>query len=211
MAVFGNFTSITGLSVGNVASLIALAIFIVKFVCPHAIVFVLGGSLGDSNTAATWSTAGRLLHNTYWPEVLRGDTSMRHNVGMGTRIISMFLPLTSLLVALAGIITPLGLYEGVWQAPTTVMPFQYFRDLSTFGQGTPNRSGLGFNRRCGFSQYRPCPFSSGTVSYKQDADGSTDITFSGGTYDIKVPQILEDTYSSGTVDNSTVSNFFDIQ
>ena len=150
-----------------------------------------------------------MLQNNHWPTLLGSDTGLNRNVASGPKIISYLLPTISIIIAVAGVITPLGLYEGLWTATPTVVPFQYAPDASFFGRGTPARSPLGFNRRCGSPILKPCPFSSTVIKYKSDSD-STSGDFDG-TYDMNVPQILLDAYSSGTERNSTVSNMFDIE
>ena len=157
------------------------------------------------------TVGGRVLHTTYWPEVLRTDSGLHRDVSKPTAFVSRLVPATTLLVTIAGIVTPLGLYEGLWQTSPTVVPFQYAADSSVFGRGTPSRSSLGFNRRCGLPVNKPCPMSDMVASYTTFDNGTVGASYSGGTYDLRIPQILQDTYSSGTKDNTTLSNFFDIQ
>ena len=111
----------------------------------------------------------------------------------------------SLLITVAGIVTPLGLYDGIWADKIRVQSFEYAPDASVFGQGTPARSPLGFNRQCGRNLPRPCPLSNTVLTVvSNDTLGQAE-----GTVDGNVPQILLDSYSSGTV-GTTVSNCFDI-
>ena len=92
-------------------------------------------------------------------------------------------------------------------------PFQYLNDSSPFGYGTPPRSNYSFTRSCsdqsGFGLI-PCPFTDtvAIINYNSDGDANYSFPYS---YDLNIPGVLLDTYSSGTDDNTTVSNFFDIQ
>jgi hypothetical protein len=115
----------------------------------------------------------------------------------------------SLLIALAGIITPLGLYDALVPIASVQITFQYLQDTSPFGLGTPSRSKLPFSRICGMDS--PCPFSDAV--YVQVATNNVSIvqlSYPYG-YDTKVPKMIQEIYSSGTDQNTTVSNFFDIQ
>jgi hypothetical protein len=92
--------------------------------------------------------------------------------------------------------------------------FQYLQDTSPFGLATPSRSNLPFSRYCGDVA---CPFSDTVAVEVVTGAGppnplSENISFTY-PYGIssKVPQIIQDIYSSGTSQNTTISNFFDIQ
>lgn len=117
-------------------------------------------------------------------------------------------PLALLLLAVASVVTPLGLYDTV--VPGTEMvptPFGYQKDPSPFGYGTPARSGLGFNRRCGSRLPVACP-SSDTVVIETS---SNERELPDG-YDLRVPQNLTEVFQSG-LENlpTTVSSSFDIE
>jgi hypothetical protein len=115
-----------------------------------------------------------------------------------------------MLIALAGIITPLGLYDVLVQTSSVQTKFQYLQDKSQqFGLGTPPRSNLSFSRICGYNP-EPCPFSDTVIIDVLSSDGTLEANFPYG-YNTSVPQIIMDIYSSGTSENTTISNFFDIQ
>ncbi|GAB1211534.1 hypothetical protein ATERTT37_000657 [Aspergillus terreus] len=112
------------------------------------------------------------------------------------------------IISLAGIITPLGLFEAVVpDHQPTPQPFTYARDLSPMGQGTPPRSGLGFNRNC--DPY-PCP-GTDTSAYQLDEDGrGVNVT----SWNVTIPQPLVDIFDSGrgtAIVGPTVSSIWDIQ
>jgi len=130
-----------------------------------------------------------------------------------TRAISVM----SILITIAGIITPLGLYQEFVSSNATHTSFQYIKDSSPFRYGTPSRSNLPFNRQCSNSLgLAPCPFSASVPVVgllpprNANLSGFTNHTWPYG-YDVNVPQILKEIYTSGTGNDTTVSNFFDIQ
>ncbi len=119
------------------------------------------------------------------------------------------------LIALAGIITPLGLYDTFESSDSTVPTFVYAPDTSLFGLATPPRSPLPFNRICYWIDHivtapGPCPYSTNDL----------EVSWNGSSYNLQYPNgynttmtpIVSQIYSSGTLVNpTTVSNFFDIQ
>jgi hypothetical protein len=119
----------------------------------------------------------------------------------------------SVLIAVAGVVTPLGLYEALVQADNIQPQFQYINDTSPFGYGTPPRNNYSFTRTCadrgGFG-FIPCPFTDTVAIVNYNSDGNASYSFPY-SYDLDIPNVILDTYSSGTLDNTTVSNFFDIQ
>ena len=61
---------------------------------------------------------------------------------------------TSILVAVSGVITPIGLGQNIILGPLVNASFGYAPDTSMFGQGTPSRTGYAESRHC---NARPCP------------------------------------------------------
>ncbi|KUJ17330.1 uncharacterized protein LY89DRAFT_733185 [Mollisia scopiformis] len=195
------------ITIGYVAGFIAAAVFVVRLWIPTILTFILSGALQDKNTAATWNVAGRALQKSYWPMILSADTSRNHGVRTKVVIITSLITLMSIIVAIAGVITPLGLYEALVEADSANVAFQYVKDSSPFDYGTPPRSNLSFNRACFPS---PCPFSDtiaiGTIY--SSGNGSYDFPYG---YNTSIPNFITEAYSSGTADDSTISNYFDIQ
>ena len=117
------------------------------------------------------------------------------------------------LISLAGVVTPLGLYQVLHTQPPTTAQFQYAPDPSAFGYGTPSRSNTSFSRQCagGANDLNvvTCPFSE-TVTVVTGSDNGTVFSYPYG-YNLSIPQRILDTYSSGTQNATTLSNFFDIQ
>jgi hypothetical protein len=160
--------------------------------------------------------AGRALQNSDWPEVLRTDTALNHGVRTDVGIWLKLIPLMRALIAIAGVVTPLGLYDALGPSKSVVAPFTYIKDSSPFGAATPPRSNLSFARICsyghGFFQQgpAPCPYSDTIVIISSNNITVTyDLPFG---YNTSVPQIVRDIYSSGTAGMATtISNYFDIE
>ncbi|KAF4466271.1 hypothetical protein FALBO_6867 [Fusarium albosuccineum] len=201
------------LTVGYVAGIIAFGIVIAQLWCPTAITFVLAGQLRDRETAATWTTAGRFLQSSLWPALLQADSAKSRGVRRSVSLMALAVPLLGLLVSLAGVITPLGLYEqDELDNESTSASFQYVEDSSAFLLGTSPRDNKTFTRTCQFTPQclAPCPYTSDVTVYESDGLSSNCTTL----YDTNttVPSILYDIYMSGTKKRrTTVSNYFDIE
>lgn len=114
------------------------------------------------------------------------------------------------IITIASIVTPIGLYEEIVAGDEVDMEFQYAKDTSPSGYGTPPRMPLGFTRICGSDIPLPCPGLSTPFSVQDNPNGTTSVHFPFG-YDLNVPQNLIDLYSSGTSAlGSTISNMFNI-
>ncbi|KAE9366335.1 hypothetical protein N431DRAFT_386647 [Stipitochalara longipes BDJ] len=207
------------LTVGYVAGFIAAGMFIARLWSPNIITFILSGLLGDKNSAATWTVAGRLFQKSYWPWILQDDTSYNNGVPRRILFLSRLMMLLGGLISIAAVLTPLGLYQTLAPGKVTSASFKSIKDKSPFGYATPPRGNATFSRVCSnaLDAYpdtsnlvpRPCPFTSTeevvvwsptNVSYKYPS-----------SYDLNIPQVITDIYSSGTEDVTTVSNYFDIQ
>lgn len=116
------------------------------------------------------------------------------------------------LIAVAAIVTPLGLYEGiVGQAKSASQTFHYIEDPSTFGFGTPPRTTASgtWSRICGYASPYVCPNSPNKLSEFKNATGTFIET---EWYDSKIPQELIDALESGLAHlEPSVSSAFDVQ
>ncbi|KAJ6789036.1 hypothetical protein PWT90_07835 [Aphanocladium album] len=114
------------------------------------------------------------------------------------------------LLAVAGVVTPLGLYDSFAIASPVKAKFVYTGDKSLFALGTIRRNDINWSRVCASPLWLlPCPFTSGFVDYEFDGKGGMTVTSS--VLDTTLPETIVDTYSSGTNGTTTVSNFFDIR
>ncbi|KAF7547899.1 hypothetical protein G7Z17_g7418 [Cylindrodendrum hubeiense] len=201
------------LTAGYVAGIIAFGIVVAQLWCPNAITFFLAGQLQDRETAATWTVAGRFLHSSLWPTLLQSDSSKNHGVRKSVILTTLSVPLIGFLVSIAGVVTPLGLYEvDEPDGKFTSTSFQYVPDASAFRSGTSPRDDRPFTRTCPYSAscYMPCPYTSDVFIISADNEGHTcDMPY--GT-NASVSNILHDIYGSGTKNRkTTISNFFDIE
>ncbi|KAE9379546.1 hypothetical protein N431DRAFT_460800 [Stipitochalara longipes BDJ] len=199
------------LTVAYVAGIIAVSVFLARLLSPTILTFILSGRLGERNSATTWTTAARAFQRSYWPYVLRTDSMYKHGVRKDISTVTRVISLMSVLITIAGIVTPLGLYQEFVPSKAVDSPFQYLKDFSPFGYGTPTRNNLSFSRQCGgVIPPIPCPFSNSVPDGQLRPSGRTNITYPHG-YDMNISQILTEIYSSGVSNNTTVSNFFDIR
>ena len=159
------------------------------------------------------SVAGRAIQNSFWPEFLRSDTARNRGVRWDVRFLVRAIQWIKILVAIAGTVTPLGLYSVSGPGRSFTPDFQYAQDFSPFGQATPPRSELGLARLCfaGPFGYRPCPYTKDVVIETSYGNGTGDFHM---PYEMSTefPQKLREIYSSGTAGfASTISNYLDIE
>lgn len=82
------------------------------------------------------SVVGRTLHSSHWPSILRTDSAGIQSVRGSVKLISLFQIFMVVLITIASIVTPLGLYETVVPVnglkPET---FSYAQDNTSMGIG----------------------------------------------------------------------------
>ncbi|OAP60410.1 hypothetical protein AYL99_05412 [Fonsecaea erecta] len=212
---FANMIDLNNLTVGYVSGIIAAGIFVVQIFVPTALPIILLGLLKERNstattTAAGWSVVGRFLHSSYWPNILSGDTAASTKVPGRVVIIASLKTFFTVLIGVAAIVTPLGLYQDVLSGQKeTASVFHYIADTSEFGYGTPPRTYLPWSRICGAFEPANCPNSPQTITYFSNATGEY---FSANYYDSHVHQYVIDAFESGlSTQNRSVSSIFDIQ
>lgn len=138
------------LTIGQASGIIAAAVAVIQIIFPNALIVVLVGILGSEHNAVTWSVAQRSLSSSLWPVILRTDAAAGHSVNIGVRLLSFLSRLGLLLIAVAAVVTPLGLYEAIIPTNGNVaVPFTDLKDASPMGIGTPPRSDSPFSRSCG--------------------------------------------------------------
>ncbi|KAH0845116.1 hypothetical protein AYO21_01623 [Fonsecaea monophora] len=206
---------LNNLTVGYVSGIIAAAIFVVQIFVPTALPVILLGLLNENHSAATatavgWSVVGRFLHSSYWPTILSGDTAATSQVPARVVTISALKSFFTILIGVAAIVTPLGLYQDIISSNTeTTSAFHYIADKSEFGLGTPPRTYLPWSRICGGWTPANCPNSPETITYFTNATGEY---FSADYYDSHVPQYVIDVFGSGLATQpKSVSSIWDIQ
>lgn len=201
------------LTTGYVAGVIAFAIVVAQLWFPNAIIFVLAGQLKDRETAATWTIASRFLQSSLWPPLLQADSSKTVGVRRTVSWMTLSVPLIAILISVAGVVTPLGLYEVDEPANAHEWAsFEYVKDSSPFALGTSPRKGASFTRTCSMLAgcFVPCPYTTDVLIFSTDGLSSNCST----PYETNatVPQIVNDIYMSGTKKRkTTISNYFDIE
>jgi hypothetical protein len=126
--------------------------------------------------------------------------------------LTLLRPLALGLVAVAAIVTPLGLYDDVVPSKTPQqVAFTYMKDAGPMGYGTPDRSDLGFTRTCGNFLPVQCPGTTVEITYFSN-ETYAEANITNDDYDQRIPKVLAELYQSGLADQpQSVSSFFDIQ
>ncbi len=202
------------LSVGAVSGLIAIAIALLQFLVPNALTVLLVSILSQEQNAVTWSAVSHSLSNSIWPMLLRSDSASSRGVPTKINLITWSRPLTLAMIAIAAVVTPIGLYEDLLpSSDPQLVTFMAVADTGTMGSGTPPRSDLGFSRGCGNSlELLQCPATNVVINVSSDAIW-VNYTIEGGLpYNRRIPKVLAKLYQSGLQEQpSSVSSFFDIQ
>ncbi|PFH62314.1 hypothetical protein XA68_14174 [Ophiocordyceps unilateralis] len=207
------------LTVAYVAGLMAFAIFLARIITPNALAYICSKLLGFQNSAATWTTSSKVLQQSNWPFLLQSDDSYDDSVRWSVLWISRLMPAVSILLSVASVVTPMGLYPSTGEGKPVEATFVYAPDPTAFGlHGTLSRSNYSMNRACGSVSYanvsfrynaKPCPLSkNGDDTFMPSSDPTRPSSLC--CLDVDLPASIRDIYSSG-YRNSTVSNALDIQ
>lgn len=161
-------------------------------------------------TAFFRSVAGKAFQSSQWPTFLRTESVATRRVRKPVVFLTQLGTVMFVIITIASIVTPLGLYEELVAGDEVKMVFRYIKDTSPAGYGTPPRTTFGFTRICGSEIPLPCPGLNTPFSVEDSPNGTTNVNFTKG-YDLNVPQHLIELYSSGTkTPGSTISNMFNI-
>ncbi|ETI21274.1 hypothetical protein G647_07619 [Cladophialophora carrionii CBS 160.54] len=200
------------ITIGYVSGIIAAVIFILQFLLPNALILVLVGYLKNEHSAVTWSVVERNLLSSMWPMFLRTDAAATRGVDTTIRLMTWMRPLALGLVAIAAVVTPLGLYDDIVPSKTPQsVAFAYVQDPGPMGYGTPGRSDLGFTRTCGNLLPLQCPGTTVEITYFENATYA-EANITNDDYDTRIPRVLAELYQSGLQQQpQSVSSFFDIQ
>ncbi|RPA82505.1 hypothetical protein BJ508DRAFT_414119 [Ascobolus immersus RN42] len=145
------------ITVGQIAGVISFSVLLLSVVLPLIIIAVLVGFLRETNSAVTWSVVCRFVQGTWWPTVLRSDSTAWHGVDRKVLYLTISSTLSILLLGLASVVTPLGLDEGIVATTHKNLPFTSFKDPGIIGVGTMDREGYVYSRLCGSQYYLSCP------------------------------------------------------
>ncbi|KAJ6585511.1 hypothetical protein B0H19DRAFT_1109875 [Mycena capillaripes] len=110
------------------------------------------------NSALAWNVIGRSLHNSLWPTLLRTDSSTARGTGFRVALFSYLSFVVTVLVAVAGVLMPLGLSAGpaLLGSPKNVTA-SFVADTSALGRATSPREDWFYSRTCGAFQALACP------------------------------------------------------
>jgi hypothetical protein len=164
-----------------------------------------------NESATTWSKVAANIQGSLWTVLLQSDSASTNGVRKTINFTTRMGFLSTLLLSLASIITPLGLYESILVENTPQNTrFAYARDSSVFGVGTLPRPIEGFSRICGsFGPPVACPNSNSTIVSSIDADGFT--ISDEDVIDVRIPSDYMAYLQSGAqAMGATVSSIFDI-
>jgi hypothetical protein len=178
---------------------------LLSLIFPAALV----GFVGEENTVVTWSVLGRALQSSPWPSILQTDAAARK--GVRRRVSNGLLLQTAivLLISVAAIVTPLGLYQAVEADDGQELEaFQFVKDESSFGYGTPPRLAGPFSRDCGRPYVCPGSWENEKCVKLCPECGENCTTIVGRS----IPDVWRTTLREGArqIDQS-VSSIFDIQ
>lgn len=205
------------LTIGYLSGVIAAIVFAVQFILPNALIVILVGLLKDKHTAVTWSVVERNLLSSHWPLFLRADSTASQGVDRSIRLLTWIRPLALLLIMIAAVCTPLGLYDDVLpDRSTQSLRMVYVPDTGPFVFGTPPRGTQFSNRKCHNSQMpAQCPGTTDVVETSMSYDDDGSLLQGNALWDnidMRIPKSLAKLYQSGLKDQpGSVSSFYDIQ
>ncbi|KAH6696819.1 hypothetical protein F5X68DRAFT_257152 [Plectosphaerella plurivora] len=204
------------LTIAQVSGLIAAAVMVVQYGLPAALVIILVKSVGNINTAATWSSVNRTIATTLWPLLLRSDSARSRSRSRSVVLLSWTMTTCAVLLVIAGVVAPLGLHEEIVANPGAARSvlFQYTKDPSPWGLSTLDRPHLPFGRYCEFGRRINCPAQYQGVDFVEVEDGTFQSvkTDNSSTINTTVPANYTAMFSSATDDpGNTLSGLFDVQ
>ncbi|EKM76725.1 hypothetical protein AGABI1DRAFT_108582 [Agaricus bisporus var. burnettii JB137-S8] len=150
---------VTRITVAEAATIINAFITFVSFTIALFLVVLLVKFLPTTTTAVAWSSISRTLHSSLWPTVLRTDSRTGQTEGVVVSILSRLGTLTTILVAVAGVILPLGLSEGpIVDGSFRPLKGTYIPDNSPLALSTtPYQDSFVYGRQCGYLLPVSCP------------------------------------------------------
>ncbi|KAJ9650875.1 hypothetical protein H2198_009829 [Neophaeococcomyces mojaviensis] len=204
------------LTIAVASAFIAAGVAILQFVLPNALALVLTGTLSETESAVTWSVVSRFLFSSDWPMLLRSEAVTSTGVSKKISLVTWMKPIGLLMIAVAAIITPLGLYDEIAPVPYTQdVQFAYVADSSVIGSNTPARSSRGFNfsRTCS-GHLCPGDLDQGNITRNLIYNHITNETRAYNLYIVpeSISPSLINLYQSGLESASpSLSSYFDIQ
>lgn len=119
------------------------------------------------------------------------------------------------MLLVAGVVTPLGLSEGIRSSPLNNPRFEYAPDISWFGHGSAPRGEYTISRLCGSRLLQSCPgqtSTNGLRTFRNDTTWAVDTANGTGWIDSRIPRNITEIFTSADeLYGSGVANAFDIQ
>ncbi|KAF7763937.1 hypothetical protein Agabi119p4_8474 [Agaricus bisporus var. burnettii] len=151
---------VTHVSVAQAATIINAIVTFLQVTLSASLVALLVYFMPRTNYALAWSSFSRTLHSSIWPIFLRSDSSSnRLRAGITVAAISYLSTIGTVLIAVAGIILPLGLHEGhLIPSDRLATPAKYLADKSPLALATTsNRQKFQYGPYCGPLEVIACP------------------------------------------------------
>jgi hypothetical protein len=132
------------------AAVLNVLIVFLQYTLAIALIALLVYFTQPVNTALAWNVIGRALHGSFWPTLLRTDSVNKRGTGFRVALFTYLSFLVTVLVAIAGILMPLGLSNGPAISSTLQnVPSFFVEDRSPLGLATSPRGGYSYSRICG--------------------------------------------------------------
>ncbi|KAF9469427.1 hypothetical protein BDZ94DRAFT_1231777 [Collybia nuda] len=164
------------LTVAQAATIINAIITFLQYSIGLALVALLLYCIPPFNSANSWSVAARQVHTSLWPVILR-----RTHTYASTRVnfFSTLSLISALLVAICGIVVPLGLKQGP-PVHSFFHPINasFIQDTSPLGLATSPRQDFKFGRICGGISQVLCPGNTPETINRTEIPPSVFETFS---------------------------------
>lgn len=149
---------ITHISVAQAATIMNALIAVIQLTFGLALVVILIYVMHNIHSALTWSVITRYIHSSLWPTLLRTDSAASTKSGYRISFISVLSLVSTIVITVASVITPLGLKEGPsLQSTPKSINTTYLPDTSPIGLATSPRTNFSYSRICGAFGPVPCP------------------------------------------------------
>ncbi|KAI5839659.1 hypothetical protein DFP73DRAFT_518481 [Morchella snyderi] len=200
------------LTPGMVSSIIAAGILIIQYTLPLFLGIVLAGLIQNASTANTWSVITTLLHNSNLHTLLFSDSASTTHIARPVLFLSYVGLLSLGLIALSGVLTPLGIRDGIAGRDVPDLRFELALDNGSFFLGTAERTFYALTRVCGSGE-EACPGQEGqtmpTPSRRRLTRRATAKKYRIGS---SVPAPLTSLFTkSAAFYGASVASVFDIQ
>src|ERR1700728_1010629 len=158
-------TVVPHLTVSQAATLINACIALIHQTTGVALVVILVYVMRNANSAISWSSVARQLHFSIWPTILRADSTSSKTSDSRVSFMSFLGTASTILLTVAGVITPLGLRGGP-RVLSNHHPISaaYVPDTSPLGLATSSRDYYTYGRICGALGPVTCPGSDPNVN-----------------------------------------------